>query len=131
MEVIEDHLARRREIHGLYVRSLSGIDGIEVHDNPSPDFNSNFWLTTITLDPEVISTTPDELRLALDANNIESRLLWRPMHIQPVYSDSPYYGGTVAEDLFARGLCLPSGSSLSDADIARVVETILSSLKRR
>lgn len=131
MEVIEDHLARRREIHGLYVRSLSGIDGIEVHDNPSPDFNSNFWLTTITLDPEVISTTPDELRLALDANNIESRLLWRPMHIQPVYSDSPYYGGTVAEDLFARGLCLPSGSSLSDADIARVVETILSSVKRR
>ncbi len=131
MEVIEDHLARRREIHGLYVRALSGIDGIEVHDNPSPDFNSNFWLTTITLDPEVISTTPDELRLALDANNIESRLLWRPMHIQPVYSDSPYYGGTVAEDLFARGLCLPSGSSLSDADIARVVETILSSVKRR
>lgn len=131
MEVIEDHLARRREIHGLYVRAFSGIDGIEVHDNPSPDFNSNFWLTTITLDPEVISTTPDELRLALDANNIESRLLWRPMHIQPVYSDSPYYGGTVAEDLFARGLCLPSGSSLSDADIARVVETILSSIKRR
>ncbi len=131
MEVIEDHLARRREIHGLYVRALSGIDGIEVHDNPSPDFNSNFWLTTIILDPEVISTTPDELRLALDANNIESRLLWRPMHIQPVYSDSPYYGGTVAEDLFARGLCLPSGSSLSDADIARVVETILSSVKRR
>lgn len=131
MEVIEDHLARRREIHGLYVRALSGIDGIKVHDNPSPDFNSNFWLTTITLDPEVISTTPDELRLALDANNIESRLLWRPMHIQPVYSDSPYYGGTVAEDLFARGLCLPSGSSLSDADIARVVETILSSVKRR
>lgn len=131
MEVIEDHLARRREIHGLYVRALSGIDGIDVHDNPSPDFNSNFWLTTITLDPEVISTTPDELRLALDANNIESRLLWRPMHIQPVYRDSPYYGGTVAEDLFARGLCLPSGSSLSDADIARVVETILSSVKRR
>lgn len=131
MEVIEDHLARRREIHGLYVRALSGIDGIDVHDNPSPDFNSNFWLTTITLDPEVISTTPDELRLALDANNIESRLLWRPMHIQPVYSDSPYYGGTVAEDLFARGLCLPSGSSLSDADIARVGETILSSVKRR
>lgn len=131
MEVIEDHLARRREIHGLYVRALSGIDGIEVHDNPSPDFNSNFWLTTIILDPEVISTTPDELRLALDANNIESRLLWRPMHIQPVYSDSPYYGGTVAEDLFARGLCLPSGSSLSDADIAHVVETILSSVKRR
>ena len=131
MEVIEDHLARRREIHGLYVRALSGIDGIDVHDNPSPDFNSNFWLTTITLDPEVISTTPDELRLALDANNIESRLLWRPMHIQPVYSDSPYYGGTVAEDLFARGLCLPSGSSLSDTDIARVIETILSSVKRR
>lgn len=131
MEVIEDHLARRREIHGLYVRALSGIDGIDVHDNPSPDFNSNFWLTTITLDPEVISTIPDELRLALEANNIESRLLWRPMHMQPVYSDSPYYGGTVAEDLFARGLCLPSGSSLSDADIARVVETILSSVKRR
>lgn len=124
MEILGEHLARRRRIHELYTEALSDIEGLDVHDNPSSDFNSNFWLTTITLAPDVISTTPEELRCALDASGIESRLLWRPMHIQPVFSDCPYYGGTVAEDFFACGLCLPSGSGLTDADIDRVVETI-------
>lgn len=129
MDVIDDHLARRRRIHELYSQAFSQIEGINVHENPTPDFDSSFWLTTITLDPEVIATKPDELRLALEAHNIESRLLWRPMHMQPIYSDNPYYGGTVAEELFARGLCLPSGSSLTDDDIARVIKAILDSIK--
>lgn len=131
MEILGEHLARRRRIHELYTEAFSDVEGIEVHDNPSPDFNSNFWLTTITLNPEVISNTPEELRCALDANNIESRLLWRPMHMQPVFSSCPYYGGTVAEDLFARGLCLPSGSGLTDDDIACVAETIRTSVRHR
>ena len=131
MEILGEHLARRRQIHELYTEAFSDVEGIEVHDNPSPDFNSNFWLTTITLNPEVISNTPEELRCALDANNIESRLLWRPMHMQPVFSSCPYYGGTVAEDLFARGLCLPSGSGLTDDDIACVAETIRTSVRHR
>ena len=68
--------------------------------------------------------TPDEIRIALDKENIETRLLWRPMHMQPIYQDAPYYGGTVAETLFNQGLCLPSGSSLTDEDIHRVIDAI-------
>ncbi|MDE6331605.1 MAG: DegT/DnrJ/EryC1/StrS family aminotransferase, partial [Muribaculaceae bacterium] len=67
---------------------------------------------------------PDEIRLALEEENIETRLLWRPMHMQPVFADAPYYGGTTGEDLFNKGLCLPSGSNLSDDDIRRVCEAI-------
>lgn len=121
---------RRRDIDALYVRLLGDIDGISVHTNPSEDFNSNYWLTTILLDPDIIPVTPDQLRLALDAANIESRLLWRPMHTQPVYQDAPYYGGTVCTDTFDRGLCLPSGSSLTDDDIRRVCDTIRQAIAR-
>lgn len=129
MEVIENHLARRRAIHDLYVKAFEGVDGIMVHDNPSPEFDSNFWLTTILLDPAKIATTPDELRMALNEADIESRLLWRPMHMQPVYCDSPYYGSDICETLFNRGLCLPSGSSLTDDDIARVTDAVNNSIK--
>ncbi|MCD8293620.1 MAG: DegT/DnrJ/EryC1/StrS family aminotransferase [Clostridia bacterium] len=123
MEVVDEHISRRRQIRRLYAQGLSGIEGIKVMDNPGEDFDSNFWLTTILIDPST-GKTPDEVRLALDAENIESRLLWRPMHMQPVFSDAPYYGRNVAEDLFSKGLCLPSGSSLSDNDIGRVVDCI-------
>lgn len=129
MEVLEDHLARRREIHNLYEAGLAGVPGIHVHNNPSPRYNSNFWLTTIILDPEVAGITPDELRLALEAENIESRLLWRPMHMQPVYRNNPYYGNGVSEQLFNTGLCLPSGSSLNDIQIERVINVIKNSVR--
>ena len=75
--------------------------------------------------------TPEELRLALEAENIESRWLWRPMHMQPVFKDAPYYGGTCAEDLFNNGLCLPSGSILSDDDIRRVADAIKSYISKK
>lgn len=131
MEVLEQHLARRRAIHELYKKLLGLIDGITVHDNPTPEYDSNFWLTTITIDPDKIKTTPDQFRIALNNLNIETRLLWRPMHMQPVYESAPYYGGTVAEDLFNRGLCLPSGSSLEDKDIARVADAIAQTIEKR
>lgn len=131
MEVLEQHLARRRAIHELYKKLLGHIDGITVHDNLTPEYDSNFWLTTITIDPDKIKTTPDQLRIALNNLNIETRLLWRPMHMQPVYESAPYYGGTVAEDLFNRGLCLPSGSSLEDKDIARVADAITQTIEKR
>lgn len=130
MEVLADHLQRRRQIDALYVRLLADIPGIKVHTNPTTDFNSNYWLTTILLDPEIIKVTPDQLRLGLEQANIESRLLWKPMHTQPVYADAPYYGGTVSTDTFDRGLCLPSGSSLTDSDIQRVCDTINAVLAR-
>ncbi len=123
MDVLAAHVARRREIHDIYLNGLSSIPGITVMDNPSEDYKSNFWLTTILID-QTTGRTPDEIRIALEAENIETRLLWRPMHMQPIYKDAPYYGENIAETLFNQGLCLPSGSSLSDDDIHRVITAI-------
>ncbi len=123
METIDQRIGRRREIHGLYESALSGKCGIEVQNNPSADYNSNFWLTTIRLD-RTCRMTPDELRIKLAEQKIETRLLWRPMHMQPVFANAPYYGSNVGEDLFDRGLCLPSGSSLRDDQIERVINEI-------
>lgn len=129
MDVINYHVARRREIHNIYSNRLSNIAGIHVHENPSPDYNSNFWLTTILIDPKVIKKTPNEIRQILADENIETRLLWRPMNMQPVFKDSPYYGESVAETLFSKGLCLPSGSNLSDDDIDRVINSLINAIK--
>ncbi len=128
MEVLEEHVARRREIHSLYAEGLKNLDNIIVFDNPSKDYDSNFWLTTILIDPKC-GITPDEVRIALNEEKIETRLLWRPMHMQPIYKDAPYYGGDVCEKLFEQGLCLPSGSSLTDSDIKRVIEALHKALK--
>ncbi|MBE6317996.1 MAG: pyridoxal phosphate-dependent aminotransferase [Bacteroidales bacterium] len=128
MDVLEEHVARRREIHSLYAEGLKNLDNIIVFDNPSKDYDSNFWLTTILIDPKC-GITPDEVRIALNEENIETRLLWRPMHMQPIYKDAPYYGSDVCEKLFEQGLCLPSGSSLTDEDIKRVIEALRKALK--
>lgn len=127
MDVIKSHVARRRQIHGMYGSLLADIPSVTVHSNPSSNYDSNFWLSTILLSDDS-PVSADQLRLALEAENIESRLLWRPMHMQPIYADAPYYGGNVAEDLFSRGLCLPSGSSLTDSQITRVCEVIRKTL---
>lgn len=124
MEVLDKHVARRREIHAIYTDLLNDIEGIHVKQNPSNDFDSNFWLTTITFDKE-LGFSPEDMRQALEAENIESRWLWRPMHMQPVFKDAPYYGGNCAETLFNNGLCLPSGSILSDEEIHRTAQTII------
>lgn len=123
MDEINERVARRRAIHEMYVRELATIPGVTVQCNPSADFNSNFWLSTIQIDPAT-GKTPDEVRIALNERNIETRLLWRPMNMQPVFKDAPYYGGKVGETLFDGGLCLPSGSSLTDSDIARVIDAL-------
>lgn len=131
MFVLDEHVSRRREIHRLYTQLLDGVKGIPVLQNPSPDFNSNFWLTCITVDPEIAGCTREDIRLALDADNIESRPLWKPMHLQPVFADAPFYGNGTSEYLFDVGLCLPSGPTLTDEDIQRVVEIIKGLLKNR
>lgn len=123
MDVLQEHVDRRRIIHDLYTWALDTMGGLSVQQNPSDSFHSNFWLSTLLIDPAT-GHTPDELRLALADRNIESRLLWRPMHMQPVFADAPYYGNHIEDELFERGLCLPSGSVLSDADINRVTEAI-------
>ena len=124
MEVLNAHVARRREIHALYTKLLAGTPGITVKQAPGAEFASNFWLTCILVDPEKFGADYETLRQKLDAANIETRPLWKPMHLQPVYASAPFYGNGTSEKIFSQGLCLPSGSSLSDDDIARVVSTI-------
>ena len=125
MEVLDHHIARRRAIHALYTELLTECEGISVKQNPSTDFDSNFWLTCIEVDPAKCNgKTADDIRLHLESHNIESRLLWRPMHMQPVFADCPYYGDETSERIFERGLCLPSGSSLTDEQITFVADTI-------
>lgn len=128
MDVLANHVARRREIHDMYVNGLSDLTQITVLDNPNSDFNSNFWLTTILIDKSC-SLSPNDIMVALNSENIETRLLWRPMHMQPIYNEAPYYGGSVCEQLFEQGLCLPSGSSLTNEDINRVIDAIHEVLK--
>ena len=124
MTVLDEHIARRRAIHSLYTELLWGIPGITVQQNPAPEFDSNFWLTCILVDPEVAGFTREDIRLHLTNENIETRPLWKPMHLQPVFSQAPFYGDGTSEKLFETGLCLPSGPSLADKDIHRVVEAI-------
>lgn len=129
MLVLQKHVERRRAIHQLYTELLEGIAGIEVKQAPHQDFNSNYWLTCITVDPILAGVTADEIRIYLEQENIESRLLWKPMHLQPVFSENPFYGDGTAETIFNQGLCLPSGSMLEDKDIHMVVSKIKEKLK--
>ena len=125
MFVLDEHVARRREIHDLYVKLLNGVKGVKVMCQPEGgDFNSNYWLTCITVDPEEAGFTREDVRLALDADNIESRPLWKPMHLQPVFKNAPFYGNGTSERLFEIGLCLPSGPTLTDEDIERVTKVV-------
>lgn len=121
MEVLDEHVALRRKVNRFYADYFKNIEGITVLQEPTADYFSNHWLTAIHIDPKSYSdTAAEELRLMLEAENIESRPLWKPMHLQPVFENTPYYGGTIAEDLFKNGLCLPSGSNMTDAEIKRI-----------
>jgi dTDP-4-amino-4,6-dideoxygalactose transaminase len=124
MLVLDEHIARRKAIHTLYTELLKDVPGITVKQNHNKNWDSNFWLTCILVDSKEAGFTREELRIFLESENIETRPLWKPMHLQPVFAEMPFYGNGVSEQLFNAGLCLPSGSSLSDADIIRVVETI-------
>jgi dTDP-4-amino-4,6-dideoxygalactose transaminase len=125
MEVLPERVKRRREIFAFYQRAFADIPAISF----SPEFSDttgNRWLTCITVDDGRQSggVTRETIRLALAEDNIEARPLWKPMHLQPVFAQYPYYGSGVAEDLFNRGLCLPSGSNLSAEDLERVVRVV-------
>ncbi|WP_281170617.1 DegT/DnrJ/EryC1/StrS family aminotransferase [Hymenobacter norwichensis] len=86
---------------------------------------SNQWLTTVLLNPAASDVTPEQLRLHLETRNIESRPLWKPLHLQPLFQGAPMYGGAVCTDLFTRGLCLPSGTAMTEQDLERVAEAII------
>ena len=129
MFVLDEHISRRRAIHKLYTELLADVEGVTVMQNPSEEYNSNFWLSCILIDPEKAGMTREDIRLKLDAENIESRPLWKPMHLQPIFVDAPFYGNGTSEHLFDIGLCLPSGPTLTDDDIRTVVECIKSCRK--
>ena len=125
MTVLEQYIARRRAIHTLYSENFADTEGIHVKQNPSSEYDSNFWLTCIEVDAKKCNNkTANDIRIHLEQENIESRLLWRPMHMQPIFSRNAYYGNKIAETIFERGLCLPSGPSLTDEQILEVVSSI-------
>lgn len=124
MEVLADRIAARRKMHDFYVALFKDIDGVDVFTEPSADFFSNHWLSAIIVDSTITGKTREDLRLALLEDNIESRPLWKPMHLQPIFANAPYYGTTVSEKLFDDGLCLPSGSNLTDEERERIASKI-------
>lgn len=123
LRTLEDRVQARRRIFERYVAGLSDLPGLTFQPE-APWGRHTRWLTVITLDPEAFGRTPEEVRRALEEQGIETRPVWKPMHLQPVFREAETVGGEVAEELFARGLCLPSGSSLSLEDQDRVIEAI-------
>jgi dTDP-4-amino-4,6-dideoxygalactose transaminase len=127
MEVLDAHIAIRRQNWVTYKAAFADLNGVTLLEEPD-GYYSNRWLSTILVDPaQSGGVTREDIRLALEADNIESRPLWKPMHMQPVFEESPYYGKGISEALFEQGLCLPSGSNLSADDLDRVI-TIVRSL---
>ena len=125
MEVLNDHVIKRREMHHFYKDFFKDNNAITVFSEPNSDFFSNHWLTSIVINAKQNNNkSREDLRLHLEAHQIESRPLWKPMHLQPVFKDHPFYGGTVCEQLFSNGLCLPSGSNLNEAERNRIKKTL-------
>lgn len=125
MYVLDEHIARRRAIHALYVEKLKNTPGITVmQPRSNVDLHPNYWLSTILINPQEAGFTYQELSARLTAADIESRPLWKPMHLQPVFANAPAYVNGVSEALFAQGLCLPSGPMVTDEDVDRIVEII-------
>ncbi|MCS3871078.1 dTDP-4-amino-4,6-dideoxygalactose transaminase [Chryseobacterium ginsenosidimutans] len=124
MEVLNSRVEARRSMHDFYVNIFKDIDGVTVFSEPSEDFYSNHWLSAITVNPQITGKTREELRMAFLEDNIESRPLWKPMHLQPIFENAPFYGGGVSEKLFNDGLCLPSGSNLTEDERLRIAKVI-------
>jgi dTDP-4-amino-4,6-dideoxygalactose transaminase len=123
LEVLEERVNRRREIFQTYQRLLASVPGISFMPE-APYGRGNRWLTVILVDETAFGRDREDIRMALEAENIEARPVWKPMHLQPVFNGTPYKGGTRSEAFFANGLCLPSGSQMSDSDIERVAHHI-------
>lgn len=128
MQVLADRVESRRAIYSQYTKILDGKKGVSFCHEPI-GFFSNRWLSTILIDNQVASISREDLRLALEKENIESRPLWKPMHMQPVFEGCAFYGDGTSDRLFKNGLCLPSGSNLSNDDLLRVLDVINAVMK--
>uniref|UniRef100_UPI004047D0C6 DegT/DnrJ/EryC1/StrS family aminotransferase n=1 Tax=Roseivirga sp. TaxID=1964215 RepID=UPI004047D0C6 len=124
MKVLDSHVANRRGNNEFYKTHLLDLGFIFQSENTEGD-RSNYWLTSVLIQPEVLGKTREDIRLELWKSNIETRPLWKPMHLQPLYKEFPYYGNGVSNELFDKGLCLPSGSNLSEQSLQRVVDAVV------
>ncbi|MFZ4106179.1 DegT/DnrJ/EryC1/StrS family aminotransferase [Flavobacterium sp.] len=125
MEVLENHITKRREMHHFYSNIFSNNEAIQVFSEPNSNYYSNYWLTAILINPSHGNKkSREDVRIMLEEVNIESRPLWKPMHVQPVFSSMPYYGEQVSEKLFNTGLCLPSGSNLTEEEKQRIKKVL-------
>jgi dTDP-4-amino-4,6-dideoxygalactose transaminase len=124
MEVLPQRVQKRRENHAWYVNAFEGMGGMSFLPEPEGHF-SNRWLTCVLVEPSMLNGVDRErIRLALEAEQIESRPLWKPLHMQPVFADYPFYGNGLSASLFEKGLCLPSGSSLEGKDLERIAYAV-------
>ena len=131
MEFIDRRVKQRRDNFDFYYKHLEKFEGISFLKEPNESYFSNHWLTTLLIDPLKTNTTREELRIAMEKENIDSRPLWKPMHLQPVFSSCPAYLNGVSEQLFNKGLCLPSGSNLTENDRIRILEVIMNCLNKK
>ena len=131
MEVLDERVAQRRANNQRYRLFFAGVDGVTFQTEPDADYFSNYWLTAIIIDPlKTGGISREYVRLALDLDNIESRPLWKPMHLQPVYEGTKFFGSGLCEQLFDQGLCLPSGSNLTEEEFERIFEALTKIFKR-
>jgi len=129
MKVLDNRVKQRREIFNWYKVIFENIEGVEFQPEMEGSY-SNRWLTALTIDPNITNgITRENLRLALAEDNIDARPLWKPMHMQPVFKGSPFYGNGVSEKLFENGLCLPSGTNMTIEDKERIEEVIKRTFK--
>ena len=130
-EVHSEMLILAHIVSYFYKQNLQKLHGLTFQDE-LPESFSNRWLTTILIDPEISNgINREDIRLKLAEENIESRPVWKPMHLQPVFKDAPYFGGMVSEEFFRNGLCLPSGSNLTHNDLIRVCQDILFCIEKK
>lgn len=125
MEVLDKHIGLRRRMNQFYQDIFRKSMGVKVFSEPNPDYFSNHWLSCILVDKNICGFSSEDFRLAMAENNIESRPLWKPMHLQPVFKNAPYYGSDISEKLFEIGLCLPSGSNLINKEKVKINDVLI------
>lgn len=123
IKVLDNYVGLRRNVNLFYKALFKDVKGVEVMEEPNSDYYSNFWLSCIVINDRA-SFSAEEFRLALEKENIETRPLWKPMHLQPVFKEAPFYGNGFSETLFKTGLCLPSGSNLTKDDLDRITQVV-------
>lgn len=125
IEVLENRISKRRDNHKFYQDIFENYDGINLFAEPNANFFSNYWLNTITIEKKENRITKEKLKQLFSENNIETRYLWKPMHLQKLFSECKFFGGNVCGTLFEKGLCLPSGTNLVEADKDRIKDTLI------